>query len=52
MEIQDHVLFFHFREDGVEAFVVEDPGRGILGSKVNMLNALKAWSGGLEDLQW
>jgi hypothetical protein len=31
VEVEDHVLFFHFGEDGVEGFVGEDAGGGILG---------------------
>jgi hypothetical protein len=30
VEVEDHVLFFHFLEDGVEGLVVEDTGGRVL----------------------
>ena len=32
VEVEDHVLGFHFCEDGVEDFVVDDAGAGVLFS--------------------
>jgi hypothetical protein len=39
VEVEDHVLFFHFLEDGVEGLVVEDTGGRVLWRWVRSMHA-------------
>jgi hypothetical protein len=48
VQVEDHVAALHFGEDGVEGFVVDDAGGGVLGTWLALqLGVGKGKDGGL-----